>query len=129
LEEESLSLLKSYLETYFHRKPDESYIMFSRVDDMARPITNISFNNALKKIVKGSGLETQKKITARSFMEMVATEGYKDGLSLKELQLKLNHKTTNQTSASISWCEIPSKATWLPDLGTEFHRLNNSHRG
>ena len=115
-------VLKGFIEVYFTEKPSDSYIMFSRVNDMSRPMTSAALGMALKKIVQSCGLRN-KKITAHSFRATVATEGYKAGLTLKELQMRLNHKKIEQTSAYIKWAEKASDATWVPDLGEEFELL------
>lgn len=115
-------VLKAFIDLYFADKPEDSYIMFSRVNDMSGPMTSAALGMALKKIVQSCGLRN-KKITAHSFRATVATEGYKAGLTLKEIQMRLNHKKIEQTSAYIKWAEKATDATWVPDLGEEFELL------
>jgi integrase/recombinase XerD len=119
LDKTATSILKVFIETYFKDKPEDSFIMFSSQSAMSQPMSISAFAMAIKKIVKSSGID--KKITAHSFRATVATEGYRAGRTLKELQVMLNHKNIEQTSAYIKWSEMPSEATWMPNLGDELN--------
>ena len=125
LDPKASEVIETYIKTYFAKKTPESYLIWSDVNDMLKPITSTAFGRSLARILVGADMPTTKKISAHSFRATYATQAYKSGLTLKEIQIKLNHKSIEQTAAYIKWADDSIAPNWMPDLGTELNELRS----
>lgn len=109
--------LKNYVNTYFFDEPEESYIIFSDIKEKARPLSHKNFNRLLKNAVKNAGISGA--ITAHSFRVYRITKWFKDGVEIREIQKRVDHKTMAQTEKYIKL--IPQ----VPDEESIFSELKN----
>ena len=116
VDSETALVLENYVKRYFVGKDPESFLMFKTTINFSRPMSNSALNMAIKKITKKAGIEENKNIVPHSFRTSWASNQYKNGISLKELQLRMNHKNINQTSAYIFSELSETSVDWVPKV-------------
>ncbi|MFK7827924.1 MAG: tyrosine-type recombinase/integrase [Oligoflexales bacterium] len=109
-------LLKQYIHTYFRDLPEESFLFFSRTNDFTRPMTTAAFNNIFRKLITDSEIKPEHKISPHSLRVSYATLMFEQGMSLKELSYRLNHKNIAQTAAYIKIETTKTSCNWLSEI-------------
>lgn len=119
IDKKAAAVLEKYVSTYFRDVTEDAYIMFKNAQNFYAPMSNGALNMMLKKLCHKSGVPRNKRIVPHSFRTTYASNQYKSGKSLKEIQTRLNHKNINQTAAYLKFADTETEAAWIPDLGDE----------
>lgn len=100
LDEDTTRVIEDFIKAYHAASLPDHYLFFESMGRAHRPCTHKSIHRALKTIIKTLGFS--QTLTHHSFRVFSAVEWYKAQMSLREIQLRLDHSSIDQTVAYIS---------------------------
>lgn len=116
IDERVAAVVKKYIYTYFKNHSDESFLFFSKKDDFTQPMTTSGFNNVFRKTIEAAGINPETRVIPHSFRTSYATLMFNQGITLRELSARLNHKNIAQTAAYIKVEKSKTACSWLEDV-------------
>ena len=96
----SVKTLKEYMELYHQKSSLDHYLLFESIIRPHKPVLTKSIHRSLCDIVKSVGANPD--ITVHSFRVFAAVEWYRSGMSIRDIQVRLNHKSNDQTAKYIA---------------------------
>ena len=110
------NVVLKYLDLFFSDEPDHAYLMFSSPANKTRALCPNSFNMIISRHAQKCRIK--KKVSGHTFRTTFATQAYFSGITLKEIQKRLNHKRIEQTAAYIKFNLKGIQTPWT-DIGED----------
>lgn len=120
LDKEAGNALLKYLDLFFSHEPEDAYLMFSSASDKRKSLCTNSFNMIITRHAQKCRIK--RKVSGHTFRTTFASQAYLSGITVKEIQKRLNHKKIDQTSAYIKYNMQGVKTPWT-DLGEDLTTL------